>query len=218
MAEEVLFPCRRCGRSFPVKRMDVLDTGEDPSFFEKVRDNSAFWVQCPYCGWETHGDYSFLYKERDRHYMLYYAADEEDYRRIFGIFRKKSGSFAGEELSRWTKRIVTYHRDVLEKLLILDGGMDDRIIEIMKALAYASLHRQRKELKPDTVLFDRGADGNYYFRFLEGKETAAAYAFERSMYEKIREGVQPFLNGADGDSPVVNSQWAVQLLVRMQKG
>lgn len=218
MAEEALFPCRRCGRSFPVKRMDVLDTGEDPSFFEGIRDNSIFLVKCPYCGWETHGDYSFLYKERDRHYMLYYAADEEDYRRIFGIFREKGGCLDREELSRWTKRIVTDHRDVLEKLLILDSGLDDRVIEIMKALAYASLRVKRKDLKPDTVLFDRVSDGNYCFRFLEGKETAAAYAFERSMYEKIRTGMQPFLNGADGDSPVVNSQWAVQILVRMRKG
>ena len=51
-----------------------------------------------------------------------------------------------EKLRGVKKRLVTSREALREKLMILDGGFDDRVIELMKGLAFMSLRRHSPEL------------------------------------------------------------------------
>lgn len=209
--------CPQCHGTFTFTTYPAIDTKDDGMWAEKVRTGEAFLGKCPHCGWETHYDYSFLYKEREKNFLMYYAANEADYKSGYAMMTGHDPMVDWEKISSWTRRVVTSREDVLEKLMILDDGLDDRIIEILKALAFVSLHQHKPELSVDTVLFDRGSDGNHYFRFSEKGKVVAAYAFERPMYERVKRNLGENLRHLTGGEVVINSQWAVKALRAMQK-
>ena len=209
--------CPQCHGTFTFTTYPAIDTKDDGMWAEKVRTGEAFLGKCPHCGWETHYDYSFLYKEREKNFLMYYAANEADYKSGYAMMTGHDPMVDWEKISSWTRRVVTSREDVLEKLMILDDGLDDRIIEILKALAFVSLHQHKPELSVDTVLFDRGSDGNHYFRFSEKGKVVAAYAFERPMYERVKRNLGENLRHLTGGEVVINSQWAVKALWAMQK-
>ena len=209
--------CPQCHGTFTFTTYPAIDTKDDGMWAEKVRTGEAFLGKCPHCGWETHYDYSFLYKEREKNFLMYYAANEADYKSGYAMMTGHDPMVDWEKISSWTRRVVTSREDVLEKLMILDDGLDDRIIEILKALAFVSLHQHKPELSVDTVLFDRGSDGNHYFRFSEKGNVVAAYAFERPMYERVKRNLGENLRHLTGGEVVINSQWAVKALWAMQK-
>ena len=65
--------CPACQKLFSFTTHPAFDTGEDASIAEKVRTGEAFVGACPHCGHAEHYSYSFLYKERESHALLYYA-------------------------------------------------------------------------------------------------------------------------------------------------
>ena len=210
------FTCPQCGKTFPVLSYEVIDTGKDPSMKEKVRTGEAFAASCPFCGWHTRFDYSFLYWEEDTKTLIYYANSKELYEAAYRRMTGRTGGADWESIKSWKRRVVTSRNDLLEKLLILDGGLDDRIIEIMKGLAFVSLKQNRPDVEVDTVLFDQGNDGNHYFRFSKKEKVEAAYVFERSLYEKIRRGLSPFLDKLSEGEVVINSQWAAGAVKKIE--
>ena len=207
--------CPKCHGTFSFTTYPAFDTGDNILWKEKVRTGEAFLGKCPHCGYETHYDYSFLYKERDTHFLMYYAANKEEYQKAYAMMTGQDPMVNWDAISSWTRRVVTSREDVLEKLMILDDGLDDRIIEILKALAFVSLHQQKPELAIDTVLFDKGQDGNHYFRFSEKGKVLAAYAFDRPMYERVKRNLGDALGKISENQVVINSQWAVGVLKAM---
>ena len=128
----------------------------------------------------------------------------------------RNGGSGFESIRTWRRRVVTSRRDFLEKLLILDCGLDDRIIEIMKGLAFISLKQKHPDAEVDTVLFDRGGDGSCYFRFSRNETVEAAYAFEQSLYRRIDEVLGPRIRELSKGNVVINSQWAAGAMKKLE--
>lgn len=213
---EERYTCPQCGKRFSFIRYDIIDTGKQPEMKEKVRNGEAFYASCPSCGWHTHFDYSFLYREEDTHTLIYYANSREFYEAAYYRMIGRNGGSDFETIRTWNRRVVTSRRDLLEKLLILDCRLDDRIIEIMKGLAFISLKQKHPDIEVDTVLFDRGGDGSCYFRFSRGETVEAAYAFDKTLYRRIDEVLGPRIREiAEGDV-VINSQWAARVMKKLE--
>ena len=84
--------CPACQKLFSFTTHPAFDTGEDASIAEKVRTGEAFVGACPHCGHAEHYSYSFLYKERESHALLYYADNEEDFRKACAIMTGRDSS------------------------------------------------------------------------------------------------------------------------------
>ncbi len=211
--------CPHCGKTVSFERLDHIDASKQPEMIRKVRNNEAFLFSCGHCRYRTHMDYSFLYSEPSSLFMIYYAADQEDYGEAWKLLTGQSEKHGldEEKLKGMKKRLVTSHEAFQEKLMIFDGGLDDRIIEIMKGIAYATLRQKQPELHPEKVRFDLGGDGNHYFRFEEQGKTVAAYAFERPMYEQIRTGLKEIVDRLSENQPVINAEWSAKALAEIQK-
>ena len=161
--------CPHCGKSMVFSPIDYINTEERPEMIQKVRDGEAFVSICGHCGKKSRMDYSFLYYQPSALFLVYYAADQEDYEKAWKMLtgQDRGRRLDEEKLRGVKKRLVTSREALREKLMILDSGFDDRVIELMKGLAFMSLRRHSPELHPERVLFDMGADGNHYFRFEE---------------------------------------------------
>ena len=206
--------CPHCGKSMVFSPIDYINTEERPEMIQKVRDGEAFASICGHCGKKSHMDYSFLYYQPSALFLVYYAANQEDYEKAWKMLtgQDREHRLDEEKLRGVKKRLVTSREALREKLMILDSGFDDRVIELMKGLAFMSLRRHSPELYPERVLFDMGAGGNHYFRFEEKGKVIAAYAFEAPMYQEIETGVKDMLETLSRNQPVINAEWGAKAL------
>lgn len=211
--------CPHCGEPMAFSRFDYINTETQPEMIQKVRDGEAFASICSRCGKKSMADYSFLYYQPSALFMMYYAADQDDYEKAWKMLtgQDESRRLDEEKLRGVKKRLVISREAFREKLMILDGGLDDRVIELMKGMAFLSLRQNRPEIHPDRVLFDVGADGNHYFRFEEKGAVIAAYAFEAPMYREIETGVKEMLEPLSKGQPVINAEWGAKALRAIQE-
>ncbi len=203
--------CESCGGKFPFTTRPAIDTGADPSLKEKVRSGEAFLGVCPHCGAKSYYDYSFLYKERETNTLLYYAANEEDFQEACRILTGRSANVPWASISSWRRRVVANRQVLGEKLVLLDAGLDDRVIEILKVLAYSSLHQKKPELTVERVQFEE-QDGRYGFCFYGEKELLTAYGFDMTMYESVKNAFAARLASQGREEILVDSEWAVGVL------
>ena len=203
--------CPKCGKKHSFSVWDSINVMEHPDMREKVRNDEAFRFQCPDCGASALLNYNFLYHDPEEKIFIFCNAEQTACDEIRRVLTDENNAF-----KNYTKRIVPSYNAFKEKLMIFDEGLDDRVIEWMKVFAFTSLRDKKPELRPERVLFDKGTDGNHYFRFGEKDRTVAAYAFERSLYNKIKNQWHDEINDLSENRPVINAEWAVKTLAAVQ--
>ncbi len=114
--------CPKCGLEHPVTIWESLETDVDAEFKDSVIDRSLFMAECPGCGEKTEIEQDFLYVHKERKWKIYYACTDESEKKILtelGESDVKDG---------YRIRVVSSKNELLEKIFILDAGLDDRIV------------------------------------------------------------------------------------------
>ena len=73
---ESIAACSRCGNRTQLTIYKSINTAEDPSLKEKVRDGSLFLWKCPSCGQSNLARYDTLYHDPDKKLMVWLLQDE----------------------------------------------------------------------------------------------------------------------------------------------
>ena len=98
-----------------------------------------------------------------------------------------------------------------EKINLLERGLDDRAVEIMKLLLFAQLNR---DLDVVELLFHALDEKTGDFRFVavlsDGAEQYAA--MPGTVYQRLREDVETYLYTPGGDFARIDMAWANQAL------
>ncbi|MCQ2513223.1 MAG: CpXC domain-containing protein [Lachnospiraceae bacterium] len=112
----------------------------DPDMKEKVRSGEAFRWTCPHCGNTANVNYTTLYHQMEGHVMIYlvFGDQEKAIEMMQGFYRDNEGNIVDAD-EDYRNRVVGTMNEFREKLMILDAGLDDRIIELMKLFILANL-------------------------------------------------------------------------------
>lgn len=193
--------CPFCGKETKWKLWDYIYTGDDPAMKAAVRDHSAFHFRCSHCGKETYLHYSFLYHEDGGRLLIYVCPDGSDYRDM----QKKMTAKAGFLYPGYRRRIVLSYNDFLEKLLIADAGLDDRVIEIIKALLWQQLLTHYPEQNIEEIRFMTGRSGwkGLLVKTADAKEATAD--LDETLYHGLMEALQ---KRKMEDSLIIDRSWA----------
>ena len=112
----------------------------------------------------------------------------------------------------YTTRVVSYQNDLVEKLMIFDAGLDDRIIEIIKVIYVNQLYTINPSYKIDEILFDNTQEEAKIIFLTEGKLLTES-AMSREVYETIesqfKDKMAPF---AEETEVSIDFEWAIKLL------
>ena len=140
--------CPKCGKKTYFLVWDSINTMKNPEMKEKVRNDEAFRFHCPECGASALLNYNFLYHQQEDKVLIYVSADGEDASDMARILDQRGNAFDG-----YRKRIVRSYNAFKEKLLILDAGFDDRIVEIIKSSVWDNVEAHYKDKKIDEIYF-----------------------------------------------------------------
>ena len=120
-------------------------------------------------------------------------------RNFFGIDLKLDNDYRN--------RIVGTRNELREKLVILDEGLDDHVIELMKLIMKVHLQSNDQNLKIEEFLFDIDQEGTRFFAINLGNGEWGHTDFVQDMYDSIAEDMKDIIE--NDDEVVVDFNWAL---------
>ena len=136
-------------------------------------------------------------------------AKENDYSNylngILSIIKRRGYKFD----STYTKRIVYDMNQLREKLMILDAGLDDHVIELMKVFIMAEILKHKPEHQiVDFFFHTENGENSFAIRF--DNDTWGSTEFIRDSYNQIADQFKTII--AVDDDFIIDSEWAVNTI------
>ncbi|MCR4565807.1 MAG: CpXC domain-containing protein [Bacteroidales bacterium] len=164
LVKQTLARCSRCAHEHEITIYKSINTAEDADMEARVLNGSLFMWTCPDCGCKNLVSYECLYHDPVRKRMLWLLARDKDDTAEMDAIARHARSLGG-----YTLRICPDLGSLIEKILILNAGLDDVAVEICKyvirgewaqqgsASADTPLHFHH--LEEDQLLFSYPANG-----------------------------------------------------------
>lgn len=123
--------CPQCGHEQECQLWASINVTLDPSLKQDLLDNRLNRFTCAACGYEAQVAASFLYHDMGQKLMIAVNADHEaaakSLTEALTMSRGVQQAFAGYQF-----RSVATRDDLVDKVLVLDAGLDDAIVEMVK--------------------------------------------------------------------------------------
>jgi hypothetical protein len=172
-----------CESSFDTEIPDSADLAVDTGVEEQILSGDFMAVSCPACGKRLTPEYPFHLTGVKTVGDLFLVPEADRGAYLLGTLDYSPGS---------PGRIVIGFPELAEKVLIFGGGLDDRVIEIMKYYLLTGPAGPGNEAAGDASLLYRGEeDGKHLFHILGMKEGQVGVArLAGAIYAKIAADVE----------------------------
>lgn len=200
--------CISCGKESPYRFWDMIDPMMNQETKDKVLSGEIFTFTCPHCGAKRRVTYDTIYQEMAKGRTFHLVTSEDTYMQAVNLYADRD-SHSSPVLAHEIVRIVLSQNQLAEKIRIFDEGLDDRIVEIIKAYFLSQLYEQEPDASVDEALFFVGEDGAYEIAFLSQDGKHRSISFSREMYQGIKNDIGVKL-------PPINQELEVDLEIAME--
>jgi DNA-directed RNA polymerase subunit RPC12/RpoP len=206
----VVVACPDCGQKIEYTVLNAIDSDAHPFQKQALVNGTLFELNCNSCGSRIDLLYDFVYRDLENNVIIYFTEGEK----VEGVCTALSLSanldmVDGVKIEDFPAIRVVSDYDVLrEKIDIFDNALDDRVIELVKALCVADAIDKIPNLNVHEAYFVI-VDGVMKIE-LHGEGGIAISDFSRETYDKIESDFSEYL--AADTSLIVNSDWALAIL------
>ncbi|MBR4020495.1 MAG: CpXC domain-containing protein [Firmicutes bacterium] len=156
--EREMLNCPNCDMEIGFKPIEFVDVSTDPDYKEKIMNGQFFLVKCGECGAEIMVEYPVMYMDPEKKLNIYMAPDHD------GELLEQLNSLDVPETDEDKDaifRLVGSPTELLEKILLADGGRDDRIMELYKAIIVENIREDFPQVVPQDLLYYIDGDEEY---------------------------------------------------------
>jgi hypothetical protein len=198
--------CEYCGTEYDHPTHHVVMKNESPDLAQGIIDDEFFYAVCPHCHRMTGVDHPVVYADLAKSAIIAYfdsvielslaQKQIEEWVQEFGVDAKRS-----------IVRVVSMQNELREKVILLENGLDDRVVEILKLWALERVreegHHQEFDEMRCSVL-----EGGYVNVDFVGSEPMHMRV-KRSYYDQMAQSLMPAINQCQ--TPLeVSTEWAVE--------
>ena len=194
-------PCPKCGKDIEFTLWQSINN--EMSFaIRDIISGKLFEIECKNCGLKTHVNYPILVNDMAHNVMIQYTCPQ-------GIEESEKALSSMRKMYPGRLRIVTDQASLREKVAIFHAGLDDRVIELLKAIVMAQVRDQ---------LADKNVRGVYYIAEdnprLEIVHDGGVGCVPVSMelYDRVREEFFGEESLARDQELYIDKDWACSLL------
>ena len=184
---------------------------------DRVKSLEVFCYHCGHCGTDVHIYYGFLYHDMNHHFMVFYAPtdkEQENADRDMADGRDKFKAMA--EKTGYAFRLVRTKADLLEKIVIFEAGLDDRLMELTKAAALAQVGEKEKDFTVTESHFVTADDSSLRLSLVDEKRGQQAYVdFTNGLAQLYGQFQQHFADDLPAEDAVlarIDADWTRQFL------
>lgn len=200
--------CPTCGQSSIVNIWSSVNAQFNVEQKARLLDGTLFQHICPRCGEIVKLDYECLYHDMTNRAMVHYVRTEKSARNVFKA--AKDIRMDGDDQTHYRERVVKSQNALREKAIIFDHGLDDRIIEIMKAIVIQQRYASSYDLDDCEVLFAIDENGDYRLEFYT--ENPFAVYVDKGLYPELETCLRGILSKETGEPYEVGLSWAQRLI------
>lgn len=200
--------CPHCGHKQKMPVWGIVSATENTKKKNEIINGTFFECTCKNCGETNVIAYSMLYHDDVRETMLYHVQSMlgiADARRAIEDRRR-----GVSEANDCKIRIVTSPNSLKEKVLLCDHGLDDRIIELMKALIVEEIAVKKDIGQIDEVLCWVRDDGNFDFDIFA--DEVGTLTVKKTFYHYVEMKTKALLNKQYPNPIEVNMDFALEFL------
>lgn len=201
--------CPKCGKQDEKKTLSHIKLSNNPEAREQILDGSFFKWECPECKESFFMQTPFLYSDDENRFMVYFIPGFKERSYKIPTVIKTQNDY---DTSSSVLRIAANFVEFVEKIRILEAGLDDRVVESVKLL-YSNMHTQDKDEKVYNMVFESCEDnGDMHFGvYLENRDFEAV--LPQSVYDLAIIDISPMFGDDPGDEFIVIDQiWLSQVL------
>jgi hypothetical protein len=207
MSKSHLIPyyCPRCGAESEVTAWESINATLDPKLKDDLLNGKLWKFTCDKCEYSEDAPYSLLYHDMRRHFMVWLVPPEAD-----GRIRLEENDIQmpeAEQMGGYHLRLVASVNDLIEKILLFDAGLDDRVIEVLKGMirrqeAGGAEGQSRRLLFADAKQKAGGSFEELFFVEIlpEGEQRSVGIAWEEG-YVKAARVLHEFFHVAEDETP-----------------
>lgn len=136
------YNCPNCGKKIKINAYPLINLQSDKNLYKDLFSLDLFRIECDYCKHIFMIQYDTIIVDMYKKYIVYlFLSDTKEnfYKNINDVIENKFKlNMRQNEIWNELKhtRLVTSLNELLEKLLIFDYDLDDRIIELIKRGLY----------------------------------------------------------------------------------
>lgn len=216
--------CPSCGHRDKVFVWDLLEASANPEQAARLATGELFVHACSSCGAKIPLDYPLLYIDRDARTCAYYPAGTGELPALTTAFAQATIKFRGIDLSslrrgEYTMRVAPERYQLVEKVAIWRAGLDDELVEVLKASLLDELNGRDGGCRFHDAQFARLAEDGEKIEFLlfegDGEDDgprASGISVPLLAYRRIAATLDICANIGLRHSPVVDQPWARDVL------
>ena len=194
-------PCPKCGKDIEFTMWQSINN-EMPFAMKDIISGKLFEVECKNCGLKTHVNYPILVNDMEHDVMIYYTHPD-------GVEETEKALESMNKLYKGRTRIVTDQASLREKVAIFNAELDDRVVELLKALVMAQVIDQLAGQKVQGVFFVPDDNPRFEIVFEEG---SGHIPVNMDFYKKVEEEFFGEDALATDEEIYVDRDWAYSLL------
>ncbi len=197
--------CADCGKVIQIEIWETVNVTLDPDIKQRILDGSFYLVQCQACGWSKFLEYNSLYHDMERGAMIWLDPGGDPPYNLDSVYDKKIRKYQ----QGYRYRTVRTLKDLIEKIYIFDGLLDDRVLELYKLHMMENIRRARPEVTgwPFFSLHDH----DHPVMFLAGSNTddVTVYGYYGSFYEQIEKAYSVRISRLPlQQNEIIDQEWA----------
>ena len=206
--------CPKCGELSETTVWQSVTAQDSADLKEDILKGKLNMFCCPSCGQAALMPDPVLYTDPDKKLMITFApcSDEGERAQMYNEIQNASGT-SGElsQLEDYNLRFVSAYNDFIEKILIFDNGLHDKVIELLKLLV---LMQDSENMDHRVCMFGK-KDGDELEFLVQDKRENKLYTSRIPMqsYETVREQLR--ISGVkykSFDWEIVDADYAAKLL------
>ncbi|MBU4459164.1 MAG: CpXC domain-containing protein [Verrucomicrobia bacterium] len=153
--------CPKCQAEAGFELYDSVNVAEDPELRDALMGNRLNSLECPSCQFRFRVDKPLLYIDPIRGFAVWWTDEgtaqpekaAEEYRRMQASLQEAPGHLD-------LKLQLVYERvELIERIFLIEAGLDERVIEYIKYLVYSKNTRKVDPASKRLLLNEQGPAG-----------------------------------------------------------
>ena len=198
--------CAHCGCEYDALFPQIVLKDDDPELAQMIIDDTFFYVKCPECQHMENVDIPVMYADMKKQAIICYFGDIIELSNAQSYIEQQIAHF-GIDREKSFVRVVYMQNELREKVILLEEGLDDRVVEILKLWALETVrnegHRQVFEEVRCSVLHGDKLNVDFV------GDAPVHISLARSYYNRIANALIPALKKTP--TPLeVSTEWAIE--------
>lgn len=218
----VKIKCFKCNEQFDFNVYPLIDLQKNTELYNDLFSLNLFKHECPHCKTVNILQYNTLIIDAFKKYMVYLFRPDQinNFRKDIDTYIKSLNESKNQTVLKVLNglkhtRVVISINNLLQKLLIFDYDLNDKIIELLKQGLYEN--KLVNEEQFDCIVFDKIEQDKLLFTCFSTKENKVNavkdITVELTYYNALIDALGKAVNEqSELDFPMIDKQWARNII------